>query len=306
MFNFNQIQPMVDNQMQNQIIPINPDDDFNIFDKNNTFMHYDAYLNILQDQKKKIYLTNPTNKKSIVINIPIYFTKRDLYSYINMDENEERQEAILFYNNNILNNDESSIEDIHDNGQIILFQRPNFETLRNSSLYKYIIKLFPSHKMMNIFIEVQFQITKLTLVLPETIPFSLMLRLIKIIFKIDKNKARLSFCDKEINMDSNDSKKIADYFSCSNPTLFLVEKSTCVNVLDFRGKEVKATIFFKNKNIFKAKFVNKYDPVCRLYDIFLNDSRNNRIFYKGIELKRDDKHSVASLGIKGDFECFIE
>ena len=151
--NYNQINQMPammdDYQIQNEINPIqnNNDtlkDDFNIFYKNIQFPNFDIYLNILEDEKKTIILTDPMNEKKITINIPIYFTKNDLYSYVNMDDNEERQQVVLFYNNNILNKDESSIENISDNSIIILFQKPNHQTYRDSSLYKYICKLYPS------------------------------------------------------------------------------------------------------------------------------------------------------------------
>ena len=128
--NYNQINQMPammdDYQIQNEINPIqnNNDtlkDDFNIFYKNIQFPNFDNYLNILEDEKKTIILTDPMNEKKITINIPIYFTKNDLYSYVNMDDNEERQQAVLFYNNNILNKDESSIDDVYDNSTITLF-----------------------------------------------------------------------------------------------------------------------------------------------------------------------------------------
>ena len=77
-------------------------------------------------------------------------------------------------------------------------------------------------------------------------------------------------------------------------------------VSDFVGREIKVIMFYKNKNIFESRIVNKYDTIGSLYDIFLHDLMNEKIFYKGKELKRNDKHSLASLGIKGDFECYIE
>ena len=66
--------------------------------------------------------------------MPIYFTKSELYTYINTLNS---QETILFYKNNILDNDESSIQDIEDNSTITLFSKLTIK-YQKSSLYKYI------------------------------------------------------------------------------------------------------------------------------------------------------------------------
>ena len=84
--------------------------------------------------------------KILTISFPIYFTKNELYSYINgLDPNI----AVLFYDNNILNKDDSSIQDIPDKSTIILFNRPSLD-YKESSLYKYIMNLFPNKNFCNI------------------------------------------------------------------------------------------------------------------------------------------------------------
>lgn len=314
MSNYNQINQMPammdDYQIQNEINPIqnNNDtlkDDFNIFYKNIQFPNFDNYLNILEDEKKTIILTDPMNEKKITINIPIYFTKNDLYSYVNMDDNEERQQVVLFYNNNILNKDESSIENISDNSIIILFQKPNHQTYRDSSLYKYICKLYPSNSMLNIMFKFSSKYKSLVY-LPENVPMYLMLNFIKIVFDLKKDEVRLLYNGSEININYIDDIKIITFFKANNPEISIVEYNVCRGVSDFVGREIKVIIFYKNKNIFKSRFVNKYDTIGSLYDIFLQDLTDGKIFYKTKELKRDDKHSLVSLGIKGDFECYIE
>ena len=198
--NINQMQAMMNfNQIPNQINPIqnninslaeknvfNPDDEFNIYLKNSQFRDFDKYLNILEDEKKKINLTNPKNEKMITINIPIYFTKKDLYSYVNMDDNGERQQAVLFYNNKILKNDETSIDDIDDNSIIILFQKPTSNTYINSTLYKYILELFPSNTKVSMRLKFLSKNKTFTVILPENVPITLMLEFIKIVFNLKK------------------------------------------------------------------------------------------------------------------------
>ena len=311
----NQMQPMMDqnqiNPIQNNINPIdkmmvcNPKDEFNIYDKNSQFHDFDKYLNILDDEKKTIILTNLTNEKNITINIPIYFTKKDLYSYVNMDDNEERQQAVLFYNNNILNKDESSIDDIYDNSTIILFQKPTHQAYRDSSLYKYICKLFPSNSMVNVTFEFSSK-KKSVINLPESVPMSLMFEFVKIVFDLKKDEARLLYNGSEINMNYIHDIKIITFFKTNSPEISIVEYKICTGVSDFVGRKIKAIMFYKNKNIFESRFVNKYDTIGSLYEIFLPDLMDGKIFYKGKKLKRNDKHSLASLGIKQDFECYID
>ena len=291
------------NPIQNNYEPLN--DEFNIFYKNSQFLNFDKYLNILEDEKKTIILTNPKNEKKITINIPIYFTKKDLYAYVNMDMNEERQEAVFFYNNHILNKDESSIEDIYDNSTIILFRKPNHTEYRDSSLYKYICKLFPSNSWINITFKFPSKY-KSIVPLPENVPMSLMVEFVKIIFDLKKYEIRLLYNGSEINMDCIDDIKIITFFKTNFPEISIFEYNVCLGISDFVGRKIKAIMFYKNKNIFESRFVNKYDTIGNLYHIFLQDMMDGKIFYQGNELKRDDKHSLASLGIKGDFECFIE
>jgi len=67
-------------------------------------------------------------------------------------------------------------------------------------------------------------------------------------------------------------------------------------------------MFYKNKDIFKSKLVSKYTPISSLFTIFLDDDslKNNNIIYNGNILNKNDNHSLASLGIKDDFECIIK
>ena len=87
--NYNQINQMPammdDYQIQNEINPIqnNNDtlkDDFNIFYKNIQFPNFDNYLNILEDEKKTIILTDPMNEKKNYNKYPdLFHKKRSLF-----------------------------------------------------------------------------------------------------------------------------------------------------------------------------------------------------------------------------------
>ena len=179
-FNYNQINPMMmmmNNEEQNQMnnIPYNQmnqilmnnimlqnhinnnniqynnqkEEDMYIFNMPKEYYEiYDKSLYNISDQKIKLYFKEVTTNKMVNKTFPIYFIKNELYSYI---KGANGRKTVLFYDNNIINNDESSIEDIPDNSIILLFNQRSFNNFRNSSLYKYIINLFPSRDKLNLF-----------------------------------------------------------------------------------------------------------------------------------------------------------
>ena len=91
-------------------------------------------------------------------------------------------------------------------------------------------------------------------------------------------------------------------------TIKIIHAKNVIGFSDFKGKEIKATMFYKNKEIFKSKLVSKYTPISSLFRIFLDDDclKNNNIIYNGKILNKNDNHSLASLGINDDFECIIK
>ena len=133
-------------QMQNNNFPNdnNPEEDYDdeietmwIFNKSNTY-ELEKVLSEITDKRKKINFIDTKNNR-ITKYFPIYFTKNELYTYIN---GLNAQETILFYKNDILDNNESSIQDIEDNSTITLFPNPKKNYIK-SSLYKYINNLYP-------------------------------------------------------------------------------------------------------------------------------------------------------------------
>ena len=317
--NFNQMNPMINmnemmnNQMNN--IPYNqlnqiPINNINYQDENRDrkrdiyfedlnrlkSWEYNGFLNNLEDKKKIIKIMVPFNMNHIQIAIPIFFTKNELYSYINKCI---FQKIILFYDNNILDNNDSSIEDIPDNSTIILFPRPNsFVNFKSSSLYQYIRSYFQNCRMLNIFVKLPNE--KLNFAFPENISVSLSVKLIKIALNLEETN--LLFW-KQAKMDINDNIKIIDFFlGNTNPIISIKDLEP------FRGKKITATIFFKHKDMSVSFKVFKYDTISSFYDICLklDELKNTNIIFKGKVLKKDDKNSLASIGINSDFECSIE
>jgi len=295
---FNQMNPNLMNDFQSQT---EKEDDIYLFNINKQLLEeYHSRLNFIADQKKKINFTNMKKDKILTLSFPIYFTKNELYSYINR---LDPKIAVLFYGNNILNNDDSSIQDIPDNSTIILFNRPS-PNYKKSSLYKYIMNLFPNKNFCNIKTVDTGSGVTYNFILNEDISVSLIVKFISIILNLDNNSYLLLYSKK---LDINDNTKIKDTFGASCK-IEIIHTKNVIGFSDFKGKEIKATMFYKNKEIFKSELVSKYTPISSLFSIFLDDDclKNNNIIYNGKILNKNDNHSLASLGIKDDFECIIK
>ena len=137
----------INNQMNqgsdNNNLAYNDKVDLDFRFNNHIFKEFSKILNSLTDPKKKLYISNTEQKKEILV--PIYFTKKELYTYLDIFGN-----IAIVYNNIILNNDRTSIDDIPNNSTIILFKIPNKFNYSTSSLYKYLESVFPDKNKINI------------------------------------------------------------------------------------------------------------------------------------------------------------
>ena len=251
-------------------------------------------MNSLTDPKKKLYISNTEQKKEILV--PIYFTKNDLYTYLGYYE-----DIIILYNNNILSNDETSIDDIPSNSTILLFKRPYIYTYRTSLLYKYLVSLYPNDSLLNIRCNMPRGGLN-NFPFPSNAPLSLTLKFISNILELN-NETYFLYNNKKI--DINDSTKIKNFFNYNNPILTIYQLNDLKNSEMFGGKEIKVTMFLKKEETFKFITMHKYMPIYHLYDDF-EKGEANKIFINGLLISKDDHRSLASLGINSDFGCVVE
>ena len=118
-FNMN-IQNQMFNQMYHDNDQINNDNvqyndkiELMLGQNDKDFKNYNYFMNYLTDPRKKLYISNTEQKREILI--PICFTKNDLYSYLSI-----YGDIILIYNNIILEDDKTTIEDIPNNSTILI------------------------------------------------------------------------------------------------------------------------------------------------------------------------------------------
>ena len=170
-----------------------------------------------------------------------------------------------------------------------------------SSLYKYILKIFPNVGRLNIKCK-NLKGNIYNFVMPPNISISQLIFLIKKILHLD-HRYYFNYNGKIII--SNDNTKLIKFFNINeNPTLTFYKFGNIIGLSSFKGEEIKVTMFFKNKEIFKSKIVYKYEPINILYDGF-DDEKISKIFVNGLLVSKDDHRSLASFGINNDFFCCI-
>ena len=298
--NFNQ---MMNNQMMNYQMNQNIQNNINqneVIKEMHIFLfnRYEKNLDTLTDQKKLIIFKDPLKNKKLTAQIPISFTKNDLYTFAN---GRNMRNILLLYENNILNDDNSSINDIPDNATISLFFSPSFYNYKQSGLYKYLCNFYPNSQIYNICADLNGK--KNIFHFPSDFSISLMIKLFRILLDIKEEDVVYLYCMNKL--DANDDRKIGDLSSCENFINITIIPTKNYVPEYFAGKEIKVVMFFKNNNIFKFYKVTKYSSISHLFS--LNDDLDKKkILYNGKELNKNDNHSLASLGINDDFACIVE
>ena len=259
------------------------------------FQNYNTIMNCLTDPRKKLFISNTEQKKEILI--PIYFTKNELYNYLRIYGS-----IVLIYNNIILDDDKTSIEDIPNNSTILIFRNPDFQDYSKSFLYKYILKLFPDEKRVNVICRMLTGNTY-NFFFPRNISMSLLISFIKKILNLDN---RYFFICNAKKIESNENSKLINFASKDLIlSLTIYDSDALTSLSSFGGKEIKVTMFFKSKEVFKSKIVHKYYPISILYSGF-DDGEISKIFVNGLLVSKDDHRSLASFGIDDDFGCIAE
>ena len=260
---------------------------------------YDDILKKLTDQKKAIIFKDPINNKTITKQIPIYFTKNELYSFVN---GVNMAKTVLMYDNNILDDDDSSINDIPNNSTIFLFLSPSYNKFKQSGLYKYLCNNYPNNQKINVIVNIGDH--RYVFTFSRDFPISLMIQLFCVLLDTKKSDGYL-YCGSILNI--NDNRKIGDLTSISNEMGILIVSSRGVIANYFNGKIITVAMLYKNRNIFKYYCISKYSPISRLFKLeHDNNLKNKKIIYNGKELNKNDKHSLASLGINDVFGCIVE
>ena len=288
-----QINNQMNQGIDNNNLAYNDKVDLDFGFNHHIFKEFSKALNSLTDPKKKLYISNTEQKKEILV--PIYFTKKELYKFLHFFG-----DIAIVYNNIILNDDQTSIDDIPNNSTIILFNIPNKFNYRTSSLYKYLESVFPDKNKINICCrKTSGQLYNFSF--PSNTFLSLTIKFISMVLGLNDE---YYFVYNNSKIDKNNNIKIIDFFNSYHIILTICCSNRVLGLNQF-FKEIKVAMFLKNKETFQFKKMHKYMPICDLYND-LKEEEVTKIFINGLLISKDDHRSLASFGINDDFGCVVE
>ena len=278
-------------------------------DKNNILGELLPYIH---EEKKIIKFIN-SNKILYNIKIPCSITKSDLYGIAELYKGMMLSNILLIHNNNILNNDESSIEDISNGDSIIIIEDRIYP---DNSYYLSIQKKYKNNnkKINVIFKEFRSLIGTHNFVLSGMTTITEMINSINLFFGLDYRNLRLMY-----NMITIEPKEttISNYFMREMLTLTGIKKQNERNLTECRiiGKNISAKLL-NDKNEEKYKVVvgrlnNTKVLFCPDLDHGFGFFKDNlrglyNIYINNKEIKYEDNQSFSSLGIKEDFVCRVK
>jgi hypothetical protein len=254
----------------------------------------------IKDPKKKIIFKNSSTKNIYKAKISKYFTKNELYWLIG---HYEKSNFILIYKDDILENDESNIDDIPDGTTIEIYTKIKEGSLIKNPYYSYLLE--KNKDCLPILIKFSFykdrKLKNFNVSFPCDISVSQMIKVLKFEFK-----DHFHFIFEAKKLEDNDDSKLSRKFG-KDQLIYIIDYSNMgCGFKDF--KEFKAIILVKDKNIVKTT------KVCRFYSIdglisnienILN-SKIKTLFIEDKKIDLNNEETIASLGIKDDFICTVE
>jgi hypothetical protein len=232
--------------------------------------------------------------------IPKSITQYDLYTVANLYKNCFKNNILLIHKDKILNKEETSIDFISNNDNIIIIEPRYFP---DDSYYNSLMK-----KSSNTFTNVLLTLDtgkRLHKVFPSDITIGEMCKVFSLILGASNGDYFLH-CGNKIHL--NDKRKLKEFGDLSLEFKYICNIKGLV--IDVLGKQIKITIYSNEKAIygFRIGILNKIEDIMIYYEPIV-EQRIKKIKIGEIEIKKDeDKRlcSLLSLGIIKDFDCHIE
>ena len=272
-------------------------------DNNNRFEDVYPYIN---ENKMQIILEGVNNQRVYIL-IPTSLKSNELYytarKYRNIILDKYSFSKIKLYHNNILlNDDDTSIEFIH-NGDTICMRKSislsyqnNFQNNHNSPMIN-IIFLFNGEHFCRAF-PINISIRQMFIIIFE-----------EFFEEVERNF--IYFYYNASTIDTEDNTLLSNFFSYPNLNQN-IEIRNCFNILeDLPGKIFKVSIQ-NNRNLelnFKVGTLEQIKSFRRRINQEIENLINNPILNPGageIELNEDDERTFSSIGIRDDCTCKVE
>ena len=279
---------------------INLDNTQNKKDKNdlsleNIINNNKMYFKLNKDPKKILNLKDSYREYNIFV--PIYLNKKELYE--SLTGILSMKLSALIYNNNVLEYDDSSIDDIEEGGDLfILYKGESYEY--------YLNKEYESDKKINIKV---LSNTESIMVMPNEVSVSKMLKAILIRYDMFPNNDDYKKYTIQYNaekMDFNDQRKIIDVFGPGTVTLYL--SSPFLLGFQMLKIDITAIVFERKREIIKEIKCNKFQPLRDLFAKIENifEFQIDKILIGNNEINKNTEKSFASIKVNDKIFCNIE
>ena len=238
------------------------------------------------------------------VKIPISLKKNELYLIANNYKLREFSDIILSHKNTILNNDDSSINEIEKEDEILIIEE--LEGI-DPAYYKKYLEKHKNDKLININFE-KMNGSKKNMVFSVNTTIKEMIKIY--LFESDipeKYKNKFCFTYNAESLNINDTLSLSQKGFSDSSIIKVIEMNDIYNKDNIKGKILKAT-FTKKKEIIKTCYIGTLTQVKDLFSL-LHDLPNSEIIQnikiKGKIFENDEIRTLSSFGIRDDFICEI-
>ena len=264
----------------------------------------------INEPKKTINFTN-SNKEMYVVPVPCFMTKSDLYVVADLFKGLKYTNIILVFRDKILNKDDSSIDIISEEDNVIIIEDRIYPEVE---YYFSIQEKYKNYKMKwSIIFDGSPFFKRQNFVLALETTMNELINCIYLFYGIDNRDLRIIYNAQTLKREEKSIQSVIQqnganiigykrqnmraYSDCR----FLGKIITAKLLIDNRIIEVKLGRLNNSKVLFCSDIEHGFgsykDNMVNLYNIYVKKYN--------IEIKYEDNQSFSSLGIKDDFECFL-
>ena len=265
--------------------------------------YYNNIKNPLPYMKEEKIIIKFINSDYEIINvkIPKDITKIDFYSIAKLYKVFYFTNMILIHNENILDNDDSSIDEIKEGDNIIIIEDRDYP---DDSYYNYLQQKYKGTNKINIEFKLENSGLAQLISLSKEVTIFEMIKAYNLRNGLNNKNIKYRFNGKTIN--PNDETKIGEKY-LNNDRIKVHQVFTSLNFYII-GRKIKAKSKINGERI--ERTIGKLNSIQLLFssNFFGVYIKNNEKIYigKNIIKKGDDDISFFSLGIKNDFDFVIK